>query len=140
MIALEILDKIIKKVHKVLNGFIQFFKQTKDKIPIILSYFIQGTKMEEFLQLDPKNGLNNKDGLSLKTFLYLMFKLKLVYRIWEAFKFMMVTSYLWLLELLGMKLLLTDQKKSLYLSTISFKVHSLNLILLLPLKTDQMKS
>jgi len=94
MIALEILDKIIKKVHKVLNGFIQFFKQTKDKIPIILSYFIQGTKMEEFLQLDPKNGLNNKDGLSLKTFLYLMFKLKLVYRIWEAFKFMMVTSYL----------------------------------------------
>jgi hypothetical protein len=50
--------------------------------------------MEEFLQLDPNNGLKSKVGLSLKIFLYSMLQLELAFRIWEAFKFMIPTSFL----------------------------------------------
>ena len=94
MIVLEILVRITKKAHRVLNGFIQYCKQTKYKVQITLFCFIQAIKMEEFLHLDPNNGLSNKDGLSLKNFLYLMLQLGLVLRIWEAFKSMILTSYL----------------------------------------------
>jgi len=95
MIVLELLVRITKKAHQVLNGFIQYYKQTKYKAQITHFCFIQAIKMEEFLHLDPNNGSSHKDGLSLKTFLYLMLQLKLVLRIWEAFKSMILTSYLW---------------------------------------------
>ena len=88
------LDLSIAEVHKGLNGFIQFCNQIKLRTATILSYFIQVIKMVEYLHLDPSNGLNNRDGKLHKTFLYLMLKLQLEHRIWEAFKSMIVTSYL----------------------------------------------
>lgn len=94
MNVFKILVRITNKAHRVLNGFIQYCKQTKYKAQITHFCFIQVIKMDWFLHMDPNNGSSNKDGLSLKTFLYLMLQLKLVFRIWEAFKSMILTSYL----------------------------------------------